>query len=138
MRIGFREKAVCRFIGVCRVRRSPMLEILLIWSISTKLATKLKAKGRNATGYVLLFIFLWIAGEILGAIVGVVVAIAMDPHAMESSFEWVAYIFALIGAAVGGTIGYVIANSVPPLEDERRLLNFTDEKWDDESDRKDD
>ena len=43
---------------------------------------------------------------------------------------------ALIGAAIGGTIGYVIANSVPPREeDDRRVREFTDEKWDDETDR---
>src|ERR1019366_3802487 len=104
-----------------------MLEILLVVSISNKIAANLQAKGRSATGYVILFVFLWFAGEILGFIAGIIV---------EGDLNLLAYLFALAGAAVGGTIGYVIANSVPPLERERPRRDFDDDKWDDdENDR---
>jgi membrane protein YqaA with SNARE-associated domain len=106
-----------------------MLEIILIVIISKKIATMLAEKGRSAAGYIVLFIFLWIGGEIIGAIVGTVI----------TGFNFLAYVFfALLGAAIGGTIGYLIANSVPALDDPRKkaLEEFDDEDDDRERERR--
>ncbi len=109
-----------------------MLEIILIVIISKKIAAQLAEKGRSAAGYIVLFVFLWIGGEIIGAIVGTIITVVQNPNAPEAGFNFLAYIFALLGAALGGTIGYLIASSVPPLEDPRkRALDEFDEDDDD-------
>lgn len=93
-----------------------MLEILLIIAISKKISAMMTQKGRSPTGYVVIFVFLWFGGEILGGILGAIASILIDPRAMDGDqFMCGAYIFALIGAAIGGTIGYLIANSASDL-----------------------
>src|SRR5262245_21171345 len=93
-----------------------MLEILLIIAVSKKISTMMTAKGRNPTGWVLLFIGLWIGGEILGMIIGAILTLLVDPRAMDGDgFMCGAYIFAIIGAAIGGTSGYLIAKSMSDL-----------------------
>jgi hypothetical protein len=115
-----------------------MLEIVLIVVISKKIAAMLKEKGRSSAGYIVLFVLLWFGGEIVGAIVGTFVTMAgMAPGGMNDGFNFVAYIFALFGAAIGGTVGYLIANAVPPLDDPRKkaLDVFDDDLDEDDDDR---
>lgn len=97
-----------------------MLEIILIVVISQSISKQLKAKGRSAVGYVILFVMLWVGGEIAGAIFGVIVS---GPTASDGGFNFTIWVFALIGAAIGGTIGYVIASSVPPVEKEQEYYD---------------
>jgi len=107
-----------------------MLEILLIVVISKKIAALIKKKGRGPAGYIILFILFWFGGEIIGAVVGLAITFAQDPRAMNDDFNAVAYFFALIGAAIGGGLGYAVACSVPSLKKPRR-----DDFDDDEEDR---
>lgn len=104
-----------------------MIEILLIVMFSKKIAAMMTAKGRNPTGYVVLFVGLWFGGEIVGGIAGAVAVILMDPRGLDGdSFTCGAYILALIGAAIGGTIGYQIASAVSPIH-RPRIPNFDDD-----------
>lgn len=112
-----------------------MLEIFLIIAISKKIAAILKEKGRSPTGYVVLFVFLWFGGEIIGAIAGFFLAVAMDPGAFNDGFSFVAYLFALVGAAVGALVAYSIANAVPAIEEPHRR-DFDDDADEDEEDRR--
>jgi membrane protein DedA with SNARE-associated domain len=86
-----------------------MLEIILVVAISQKIAAMLNAKGRSAVGYVILFVALWVGGEIMGAVIGVIITIASNPNAMDAGFPWMAWVCGLVGAAIGGGIGYAIA-----------------------------
>jgi hypothetical protein len=60
-----------------------MLEIFLIIAVSKKISAMMTQKGRNPTGYIILFIALWFGGEIVGGILGAIVTILMDRRAME-------------------------------------------------------
>jgi hypothetical protein len=97
-----------------------MLEIILVVMISKKIAAMQKEKGRSAAGYIVLFVLLWFGGEIFGAVVGTLVTMAQNPAALNDGFNFVAYLFALVGAAIGGTVGYLIAAAMPPLDDPRK------------------
>jgi hypothetical protein len=117
-----------------------MLEILLIIAISKKIAAMMTEKGRSAAGYVVAFVLLWIGGEIAGAFLGIIVVVIRDPAGLNDGFNFIAYVFALAGAAAGGAIGYLIASAVPagePIDDpiKRKLAAFDD---DDEYDEHDD
>jgi hypothetical protein len=101
-----------------------MLEIILMVVFCRKIAALVKEKGRSPAGYVVMFILFWIAGEILGVIVGAVVSLIANPHA-EPSLMMI-WPLGLLGAAFGAGIGYLIASSVPPLED-----RYDDEDFDD-------
>jgi membrane protein DedA with SNARE-associated domain len=103
-----------------------MLEIILIVIIFKKIAPMITEKGRSPAGYIVAFVVLWIGGELVGVVVGTIIAVAY----INSLF--MVPIFAVLGAAVGGTIGYLIANSVPPLDDPRRKAL---QKFDDDDDR---
>jgi hypothetical protein len=85
-----------------------MLEVLLVYLLGKRIAGIVRAKGRSPGGYVAGFVGLWIGGEILGAIIGVLVT---DGEAGAG-----AYLFALVGAATGAVLGFVIANSASPLQ----------------------
>ncbi|MSQ94855.1 MAG: hypothetical protein EXR98_09910 [Gemmataceae bacterium] len=52
----------------------------------------------------------------------------------DGGFDFLIYGFALIGAAIGGTTGYLIANAVPAMEDLRlrKLEDF--DKYEEEPD----
>ena len=82
-----------------------MLEVLLLIYLSRRLGEIVRAKGRSAGWYQFLLVVLWFGGEIFGAVVTVTVFRA-DGLA--------AYLGAIVGAAGGAVLGFVIANSVAP------------------------
>lgn len=81
-----------------------MLEIIAIIVLSSNI--KLIAQGKNLkpAKYIILMVFLWIFLEFLGAIIGTIVF----------GEGLAAYPFALIGAALGGFLGYIIAKNATP------------------------
>jgi hypothetical protein len=109
-----------------------MLEIILVVIISKKIAAMMTKKGRSPAGYIVTFVFLWIGGEVVGAVIGTIIAVVQNPNALDAGFDFMAYIFALLGAAVGGTVGYLIASSAPPIEDPRKKAL---DEFDDDDDR---
>jgi hypothetical protein len=86
-----------------------VLEILFLVYLCRKLGAILRAKGRSAGGYQFLLVVLWFGGEIFGAVVTVAV-LRMDGAP--------AYLGALLGAAGGATLAFVIANSLGPVVSE--------------------
>ena len=83
-----------------------MLEIVLIWMFCSRLGKMLRAKGRAPGGYQVLGVVLWIGGEIAGGVIGAVAELGAGT-----------YLLALMGAAVGATITWMMASSAKPLYD---------------------
>jgi hypothetical protein len=117
-----------------------MLEIILVVWLSKKIAATMKDKGRSPAGYVVLFVLLWFGGEIAGAVVGMVITAMHNPRALDLDFNIGVYMFALIGAACGAGIAFLIVHTVPPLEQwpddddyeyERRRRRRRRDEWED-------
>jgi hypothetical protein len=105
-----------------------MLEILLIVSLSRKISTMMRNKGRNPVGYIILFVVLWFGFEILGGIVGAMVSLRNNPRAFEHGIDLMSYLVGLAGAAIGGTAGFFIAYTTPPIQTQnwQADADFTD------------
>lgn len=98
-----------------------MLEILLIFGLSKRIAAIAKDKGRGATGWVLLFILFWVGGELCGGILGGILSFVADNAAEEPNLLLV-YGCAIAGAAVGAISAFVIVKSLSSVKEE-------DEYW---------
>jgi hypothetical protein len=81
-----------------------MLEILLLRMLMGKIGEIVEGKGQKAGWYKALAVILWFVGEIAGFIFGAVVA-------GDDSFG-LAYLFALMGAAAGAGLSFLIASQV--------------------------
>jgi hypothetical protein len=92
------------------LKRLPCSKSFSFGSAAKKIGEMATDKGRNSAGYVVMFVLLWFGGEILGAIFGLILS--------KGELFPVAYIFALVGAAVGAGTGFMIVGSLPALEDE--------------------
>jgi hypothetical protein len=103
-----------------------MLEIILVFAMSKKIAAMAREKGRSAVGYVFLLIGFWFGGEIAGAVIGVVASLAANPNA-EPNLA-VVYILALFGAAAGAIISFVVVGNLPSVD------HYPDERDDDDLD----
>ena len=79
-----------------------MLEILFLVYLCRQLGQTLRAKGRSAGWYQFLLVVLWFGGELFGGIVSLLLGI--DGLGM--------YLGALLGAAGGAAIAFVIAHSL--------------------------
>ena len=83
-----------------------MLEILLLVYLCRSLGRTLRDKGRSPGWYQFLLVVLWFGGEVFGAIVAVAV------FRLEGAGS---YLGALVGAAGGATLAFVIAHSLGPV-----------------------
>jgi hypothetical protein len=82
-----------------------VLEILFLVYLCRQLGRTLRDKGRSAGWYQFLLVVLWFGGEFFGGIVALVLGI--DGLGI--------YLGALLGAAGGAVIGFVVAHSLPPV-----------------------
>jgi uncharacterized membrane protein YeaQ/YmgE (transglycosylase-associated protein family) len=80
-----------------------MLEILLIIFLSKKIGRIAASKGRSQAGYIVLFVLLWVGGEFAGALYG----------AIQDEEGFLAYVYALAGAAAGAILAFIIVNALP-------------------------
>jgi hypothetical protein len=83
-----------------------MLEILLLYGLGKNIAEKAENQGRGGALFVIILIVLWFLGEIVGAVVGMIV----------TGEKLYAYLFALIGAAVGAVLAYTFLAVLPLFE----------------------
>jgi hypothetical protein len=83
-----------------------MLEILLLYALGKNIAEKAENQGRGGALFVIILIVLWFLGEIVGAFVGMIV----------TGEKLYAYLFALIGAAVGAVLAYTFLAVLPLFE----------------------
>lgn len=85
-----------------------MLEIILLVVLTRRIGHILEQKGRKSGWYKLLTVALWIGGEVAGAIVGGVIVAA------TGASELIIYLIALMGAAAGAGVSFLIAKGVAP------------------------
>jgi hypothetical protein len=90
-----------------------MLEILLIYLLCSKIGKIVRdEKGyESAIGYQVLTVVLWIGGEFVGGFVGGLIS-GVGPRGEPDMCS--VYGLALVGAALGATISYTIANNLQP------------------------
>lgn len=86
-----------------------MLEIILLIFLTRKVGGIIEGKGRKAGWYKAMTVALWIGGEIGGAIIGGIIV------AISGAGQFLIYVAALLGAAGGAALAYVIANNVTPV-----------------------
>ena len=77
-----------------------MLEIIFIIMLSRRIGEIVKKKGLKPAKYVTIMIILWIVLEVTGSVIG---GLFFEGPAI--------YLFAIIGAAIGGYSGFSIANN---------------------------
>jgi hypothetical protein len=87
-----------------------MLEIFIIVWLWKKIGAMFQPAGKNPVGYRLLMIVLWFCSEFVGAAVGHLIT-GSDTSTVPS-FNAVVYLFALVGAAFGGTFSYFFIKAV--------------------------
>jgi hypothetical protein len=80
-----------------------MIEILLIRALVKAIGRLLRDKGRSPGLFQFLAVVLWIGGEVTGGVVGVVLELGNG-----------AYVLALLGAASGAGLSWVIAKAAKP------------------------
>src|SRR4051812_6084390 len=87
-----------------------MLEILFLWNLAKRIGVILREKGRKPLPFQVMLVLLWFCGEIAGGAVG---AIVFDNPA--GGFNGMMYLFALLGAAAGATVTFVIVKNLQPI-----------------------
>ena len=82
-----------------------MLEILFLVYLCKQIGKILRDKGRSPGWFQFLLVVLWLGGEFFGAVVASVLGVGEAGGV---------YLGALLGAAGGAVLGFVIAKSVAP------------------------
>ena len=88
-----------------------MLEILLLIFLCKKVGSIVGPKGYSPGWFKFFAVIAWFGGEIAGAFIGVIIAMMGDPNPQGPPMG-IIYVGALVGAAVGVGIVFVIANSL--------------------------
>ncbi len=83
-----------------------MLEIVILFFLARSVGEIVRSKGRQAGWYQVLAVVLWIGGELTGGVIGGIVG------ALTDTGMALAYVFALLGAAVGAGISLLVARSL--------------------------
>ncbi|MEZ5427351.1 MAG: hypothetical protein R2747_13860 [Pyrinomonadaceae bacterium] len=83
-----------------------MLEILILFFLTRKIGDICEDKGRSAIGFKILTVALWFVGELIGAVFGVILSGGRGGLLL--------YVFALVGAAIGAGIVFLIVSSLKP------------------------
>lgn len=99
-----------------------MLEILALWWLTKKIGEIGKQKGHESLAYQIIAVVLWLGGEIAGAVVGVLLSAFMD-----DSLGCLIYLFAIVGAVVGGAAAYFIATLISPADPTASTSPFGEE-----------
>lgn len=92
-----------------------MLEIFIVYSMCKSIGTKLREKGRSPLLFQIMLVVMWIGGEVAGAIVGIIIEMIRNGPINDDGFNWMVYLFALIGAAIGAAITFAIVSFLPPV-----------------------
>jgi hypothetical protein len=90
-----------------------MIEIFILWQLCKSVGAVARKKGHTAIGYQILTVVLWFGCEIAGLVMGLIVTEG-GRHANDG-FNFGAYIFGLVGAAIGAAISFAIVNSLQPV-----------------------
>ena len=90
-----------------------MLEIIAIIALARSIKKIILEKGRKPAGYIALMVILWITLELIGGMIAVILA----------GEGLAVYGGALIGAALGGLLGYLIAKNAKPAAGNTDVLD---------------
>ena len=92
-----------------------MLEVLAIIGLCKLNRKNAIARGKRPGGFIALTIVLWIVMEIIGMIIGIIVAGSLSNGDMsdETSFKFIAMIFGIGFAGLGGLISFLCAKFGP-------------------------
>ena len=91
-----------------------MLEIILVVYMCKMIGKTVRPLGRSAGGYQALLVLLWIVGEFGGAVVG----------SLLLGSGGGLYVCALIGAAAGATVTFLIVKNLTSLHAPRPTGGF--------------
>jgi len=84
-----------------------MLEVLFLWFLTRQIRKIVEPKGRKPFGYQTMLVAFWFGGEIVGAFIGFLLF-------SEADLQCLVYIPALLGAALGAGVAFLIASSLSP------------------------
>ena len=87
-----------------------MIEIIMLIFLTRRVGEIVSAKGRKAGWYKFMTVGLWFGCELFGALIGGIIV------GVSGGSEGFIYLFALVGAVCGAGASYLIAKSVPPVE----------------------
>src|SRR5690348_9823440 len=90
-----------------------MLEIVILFVLSRRIAAIARSKGRSAAGWTVLLIGLWILGEVTGA-VAVAVAVLLTSADEDPNLS-LALLGAIAGAAAGAFTTFAIVKRLPAV-----------------------
>jgi hypothetical protein len=94
-----------------------MLEIILLYGLCKMMGNLLREKGRKPLMMQIALVLMWIGGEFLAPFIyGVVQAIRHAGNPPEMGFE--VYFVAILGAASGAGLAFLIAALLPPIQEE--------------------
>jgi succinate dehydrogenase / fumarate reductase cytochrome b subunit len=96
-----------------------MLEILILINLCRRIGERVREKGRKAGGYQFMLVMFWFAGEIGAAVVTTIVLVVVHGADYEK-YIFLAYIAAIVGAAILAWLAFQIVASLPPLGVESR------------------
>ena len=89
-----------------------MIEIIVVIFLCRRLGRFMRAKGRRPLALQILLVLCWFGGEILGGIVFVIFqAIRGEP---VDDLNLMFYAVALLGAACGAGLTFLLASIIPP------------------------
>jgi hypothetical protein len=90
-----------------------MLEILLVYFLCKRLGDMLRAKSQKPLPYQIMLVVFWIGGEFMAFIVAGIVEAARTGGAPAEDFNPMTYLLALVGAACGAGLAFLIAWMLP-------------------------
>lgn len=87
-----------------------MIEIVMLIYLTRLVGRIVEQKNRKSGWYKFLAVVLWLGGEFAGGFAGGLLVVLT--HASEGFI----YLFALIGAAIGAGVAFVVAKSVSAVD----------------------
>lgn len=91
-----------------------MLEVIFVVFLCRSLGNRLRAKGRKPFWMQVMLVVFWIGGEFTGGFVaGVWHAVRNGP---EAPMGIGIYAIAMVGAALGAGVTFLVASLLPPVE----------------------
>ena len=89
-----------------------MIEILVLIRLCKRIGRAARAKGRRAGGYQLLLVLFWFGAELGGGLLCGSWLVAVYGHDADE-YMVIAYLAAVVGAAVGAWLAFRIVASLP-------------------------
>ena len=101
-----------------------MIEIVCVWFLMKKIAGIVEAKGHKSGIYMFLTAVFWFGGELIGLFVGALIT---------RENNWILYLFALAGAAIGAGSSFWLAKSLVNLSEKKPPRAYRPKKLEDQT-----